>query len=47
MAWPTDERDDFDETMAEVNWLLGELLTQVNGGSVLGVRKACAQTGAT
>lgn len=39
MAWTHEERSDFDETVADVNWVLGELLTKVNGGSVLGVRK--------
>lgn len=39
MAWTIEERKEFDETMADVNWVLGELLKQLNGGSVLGVRK--------
>lgn len=39
MAWTCEERLDFDETMEDVNWVLGEALKQVNGGSILGVRK--------
>lgn len=39
MVWTKEERQEFDAAMADVNWVLGELVKQVNGGSVLGVRK--------
>lgn len=43
MAWTREERDEFDEMVGDVNWVLGEMLKEVNGGSVLGVRKRRAR----
>ena len=43
MACTREERLDFDAAMGDVNWVLGEVLIQLNGGSVLGVRKRRAR----
>lgn len=39
MAWTTDERKEFELAMEEVNWVAGEMLKQLNGGSVIGRRR--------